>query len=219
VKNETLYERIEKELKDIHQAIHSSRTVPIAPFSSEILESGDEPTQLRILADATYFRLQRVQEEKEQATEALNKEKEEALEQLRAVQKEKYEIRAMYEEDNVKMKKEKYQLLAEQTAVKEAVTKSLRSVSGLAQEEPESTDMKVGKLAEAIQQIQEWIMDLDVQAVMRTPQEVHDQREEATKKEVERIRAFSSECKQLSDQSAQTYKRLVEDPELRKLEA
>jgi hypothetical protein len=65
VKQETLYERIEKELKDIQQAIYSSRAVPTAPSSSEIAELGDEPTQLRRLADATEARLHRVQEEKE----------------------------------------------------------------------------------------------------------------------------------------------------------
>jgi hypothetical protein len=36
---------------------------------------------------------------------------------------------------------------------------------------------------------------------------------------VERIRVLASECKQLSDRSAQTYERLAGDPELRRLEA
>jgi hypothetical protein len=53
----------------------------------------------------------------------------------------------------------------------------------------------------------------------RTPQDVHDQREEATKSAIGRIRALASECKKLSNQSVQTYERLAEDPELRKLEA
>jgi hypothetical protein len=44
VKQEKLYERIEKELKDIQQAIHSSHTIPTAPSSAEIAELGDEPT-------------------------------------------------------------------------------------------------------------------------------------------------------------------------------
>jgi hypothetical protein len=52
-----------------------------------------------------------------------------------------------------------------------------------------------------------------------TPQEVRDQREEVAKNAVEIIRALTSECKQLSDRSSQTYERLAEDPELRKLEA
>jgi hypothetical protein len=218
-KQESMYDRIEKELKDIQQAIHSSRAVPTAPSSAESVELGDEPTQLRRLADATEARLHRAQEEKEQATEAMKQEKEEALEKLRVAQQEKDEIRAMFEEDKEKMQKEKDQLLAEQTVVKEAVTRALRSVSGLAQEEPESTEMQVGKLVEAIQQLQARVMELEIQAVPSTPQEVHDQREEAARNAVERIRALASECKQLSDRSAQTYEHLAEDPELRKLEA
>jgi hypothetical protein len=64
-KQETLYDRIEKELKDIHQAIQSSHAVSTAPSSTENVELGDEPTQLRRLADATETQLHRVQEEKE----------------------------------------------------------------------------------------------------------------------------------------------------------
>jgi hypothetical protein len=47
---------------------------------------------------------------------------------------------------------------------------------------------------------------------------VRDQREEAAKRAVERIRALASKCKQLSGISMQTYERLTEDPKLRKLE-
>jgi hypothetical protein len=77
----------------------------------------------------------------------------------------------------------------------------------------------VGKLTEAIQQLQARITELEIQAVPSTPQEVHDQREEATKSTVGRIKVLTSECKKLSDRSAQTYECLTEDPELRKLEA
>jgi hypothetical protein len=52
------------------------------------------------------------------------------------------------------MQKEKDQLLAGKTVLKEVVTKALHSVSGLAQEEPESTKMQVRKLTESIQQLQ-----------------------------------------------------------------
>jgi hypothetical protein len=45
--------------------------------------------------------------------------------------------------------------------------------------------------------------------VSSTPQEVCDQREEAAKNAVERIRALTSECKKLSDRSAQTHERLA----------
>jgi vacuolar-type H+-ATPase subunit I/STV1 len=57
--------------------------VPIAPSSSQIVELGDEPTQLRRLVDAIEARLQKFQEEKEKAIEALKKEKDKILEQLR----------------------------------------------------------------------------------------------------------------------------------------
>jgi hypothetical protein len=56
----------------------------------------------------------------------------------------------MFEEDNAKIQKEKYQLLIDQTTVKEVVTKALHSVSSLEQEEPELVKMQVGKLVEAI---------------------------------------------------------------------
>jgi hypothetical protein len=60
-----LYERIEKELKDIQQAIYSRYVVPTVPSSLESAELGDEPTQLRRLVDVTEAQLRRVQEEKE----------------------------------------------------------------------------------------------------------------------------------------------------------
>jgi hypothetical protein len=58
VKQKMLYERIEKELKDMQQAIHSSHAVPTVPSSSKIVELGNEPVQLRRLADATEAQLQ-----------------------------------------------------------------------------------------------------------------------------------------------------------------
>jgi len=59
----------------------------------------------------------------------------------------------------------------------------------------------VGKLDEAIQQIQERVMELEIQAVSSTPQEVRDQREESTRNSVEIIKALSLECKKLTDRS------------------
>jgi hypothetical protein len=46
-KQETMYERIEVELKGVQQALYSSRAVSTTPPSSEGRELGDEPTQLR----------------------------------------------------------------------------------------------------------------------------------------------------------------------------
>jgi hypothetical protein len=85
--------------------------------------------------------------------------------------------------------------------------------------EEETTESQVGKLVEAIQQLQARVAELELQAVPSTPQEVRDQREETARSAVERIRALATECKKLSDRSAQTYESLAEDPELRRLEA
>jgi hypothetical protein len=51
-KQEELYERIEKELKELQQAVRLARAVPTVPSSSQTIELGDESTQLRRLADA-----------------------------------------------------------------------------------------------------------------------------------------------------------------------
>jgi hypothetical protein len=154
-----MYDRIEKELKDIQQAIQSSHAVSTAPPSTENVELGDDPTQLRKLADATETRLCRVQEEKEQATNALRQEKE-SLEQLRVVKKEKYDLQTKFEEDKEKIQKEKDQLLAERTMVREAVTRALRSMPGLEQVEEEIAESQVEKLTEAIQQLQARVVEL-----------------------------------------------------------
>jgi hypothetical protein len=61
--------------------------------------------------------------------------------------------------------------------VKEAMTRALRYVSGLAQKESESTEMQMGKLTEAIQQLQARVAELEIQAVPSTLQKVWDQRE------------------------------------------
>jgi hypothetical protein len=79
---ETLYHKIEKELKDIHQAIYSSRAVPIVPCSAKIVELVDDPSQLQWLADETKARLCQSKEEKDQDTEAMKQEKDEVLEKL-----------------------------------------------------------------------------------------------------------------------------------------
>jgi hypothetical protein len=73
------------------------------------------------------------------------------------------------------------------------------------------------KLAETLQQLQSRITELEAQTVSSTPQEVHDQREETAKNIVARIRSLTSECKQLSDKSSQSYEHLIKDPKLRKL--
>jgi hypothetical protein len=116
-KQEELYVRVEKKLKEIQQAIKVSHAVPTAPSLLETVELGDEPTQLRRLEDAIEAWLQRVQEEKEKAIEVLMKEKEDILEKLRVVrycetayENEREELWAMLKEDNAKIQREKDQL-------------------------------------------------------------------------------------------------------------
>jgi hypothetical protein len=70
-----MFDRIEVDLKGVQQALYSSCPVSTAPSSSEGIEVGDEPAQLHRLADSTKDHLRRVQDEKEQATEALNKQR------------------------------------------------------------------------------------------------------------------------------------------------
>jgi hypothetical protein len=84
-RQEDLYGRIERELKEVQQVFLLVRAVPTAssaPSSSQPAELGDKPAQLTRLADATEARFQRVQEEKEKAIEALKKEKDKVLAQL-----------------------------------------------------------------------------------------------------------------------------------------
>jgi hypothetical protein len=52
--------------------------------------------------------------------------------------------------------------------------------------------MQVGKLTESIQNLQAQIIELEIQAVPNTPQEVWDQREEAAGSIVERIKELAS---------------------------
>jgi hypothetical protein len=55
-----MYDRIEAELKGVQQALYSSHAVSIVSSSLEVVELGDEPTQLRRITDATEAHLRRV---------------------------------------------------------------------------------------------------------------------------------------------------------------
>jgi hypothetical protein len=56
--------------------------------------------------------------------------------------------------------------------------------------EEETTESQVGKLVEAIQQLQERVADLELEAVPSNLQEMRDHREESDRRAVERIRAL-----------------------------
>jgi hypothetical protein len=66
-----MYDRIEVELRGVQQALYSSSTVSTELPPSEEPVFGDEPTQLRRLADVTKAHLHRAQPEKAQVTMAL----------------------------------------------------------------------------------------------------------------------------------------------------
>jgi hypothetical protein len=75
-----MYERIEEELRGVQQVLHSSRVVSTAPLSLEETKLGDEYAQLHRIVDVTEAFLRCIQEEKEQAREALKKAQEEFIE-------------------------------------------------------------------------------------------------------------------------------------------
>jgi chromosome segregation ATPase len=189
------------------------------PLPSGEPELGDEPAQLRRLADATEARLRRAQEETEQATQALKQVQEVLVEQCRLAEQEKVSLQTKFEEEKAQIQQEKEQLLAEQLEVKEAVNRALRSVTGLEPKAEDRVEHQVEQLVEAIQQLQQRIADLELRTVPDTPQDVRDQREATARSTVERIKALAMECKQLSDRSAQTYEKLTENPELKALES
>jgi hypothetical protein len=59
-KQETMFDRIKADLKGVQQALYSSHIVSTASLSAGDIEVGDEPTQLRRLADSTEAHLRRV---------------------------------------------------------------------------------------------------------------------------------------------------------------
>jgi hypothetical protein len=103
---------------------------------------------------------------------ALKQAQEEIIEQRRVAQQEKDDLQIKFEEDRAQIQQEKEQLLTEQVGVKEAVHRALRSVTGLEKMEEDPVESQVVKLAEAIQQLQQRIAELELQTVPSTPQEV-----------------------------------------------
>jgi hypothetical protein len=74
-KHETMFDRIEADLKGVKQALYSSHVVPTASLSVGDIEVEYELAQLCRLADSTEAHLRRVHEEKEQATKELKQAK------------------------------------------------------------------------------------------------------------------------------------------------
>lgn len=89
----------------------------------------------------------------------------------------------------------------EKIGVKEAITRALFSMLGMAQMEEETTESQVGKLAEAIQQLQERVAELELQAMLSTLQGVWDQQEETSQSAVGTIKALDLEWKKIRNRS------------------
>jgi hypothetical protein len=218
-KQEQMYSQIEITLQGVQQALQSSQAISTMPLPEGIAEEGDESVQLHKIVDIVEVRLRRAQEEKAQATQALKKAQEEIIEQRQAAQQEKNSLQAKFEEDRAKVQKEKEQLLAKQIEIEEAVNRAFLSVTNLEKKVEEPIEHQVMKLAEFIQQLQQRVMELELQTIPQTPQEVRDQRELDAQSAIERIRKLVAEWKQLSNKSVQIYEQLSEDPELKKLES
>jgi hypothetical protein len=92
-------------------------------------------------------------------------------------------------------------------------------MTGIEQKTEEPIERQVMKLVEVIQQLQQRVVELELQTIPQTPQEVRDQRELNAQRTVERIKTLVVECKQLSRRSAQIYEQLYKDLKLKKLES
>ena len=57
-----MYDRIETELRGVHQALHSGPAVPTMPPQPKEPKLGDETAKLHRIADATEAHLRRMQE-------------------------------------------------------------------------------------------------------------------------------------------------------------
>ena len=102
----------------------------------------------------------------------------------------------------MKIQKEKEKLLAKQRGIEEAFNRSFLSLIGLEQKAEEPIEHQVMKLAEVIQKIQQRVMELELQTIPWSPQEVRDQWELNAQSAVERIKSLTVECKKLSSRSA-----------------
>jgi len=101
----------------------------------------------------------------------------------------------MIQEQKSQLQRETEQLLVERSMVKEVMNKACHYVPCLAQEGQELIEVQVMKLVETIQELQVRITELEIQAILSTPHEVHNQREQATKNVAIRIRSITTECK------------------------
>ena len=106
----------------------------------------------------------------------------------------------------------------EQLEVKEMVNRALHFVTVVEVKAEERIPQQVVQLEEVIQQLQQCIADLELRTVSETPQEVKDQTKATSRSIVERLKALTLECKQITNHSSQTYEQLTENTKLKALE-
>jgi hypothetical protein len=141
------------------------------------------------------------------------------VEQRQAAEQENISLQANFDGEKAQILQGKEQLLMKQLEVKEAVSRELRSMTFVEIKVEDRVTQQVEKHTESIQQLQQCITDLELRIVPETPHDVRDQREVTTRSAVERIKSLAMECKKLTDRSAQTYKKLTENKELKALES
>jgi hypothetical protein len=188
-----MYKRIDIKLQGVQQYLQSSHTVSSAALPEGTKKEGDEPIQLCKIADIVEVRIWKVQEQTTQATQALKQAQKEIIEQCRVATQEKEAIQAKFEEERAKTQKEKEKLLAKQIRIEEAVNRAFHSMTGLEQKAKETIEHQVMKLAKVIQQPQQRVVDLELQKIPQTPQEVFNQQEITSRSTVERIKALIEE--------------------------
>jgi chromosome segregation ATPase len=218
-KQEEIFSRLKGEFQEVQQALQSSRVVSTVPLTIETIGTGDEPTQLRQIAEKVEARLRRAQEDTAQATQALAQVQSAHIVQQRKEEQEQLALQVKWEEEKAQLQQSKDQLLAEQLEVQERVHRALRSVTVIEVKIEERVPQQVAQLEEVIQQLQQRIIDLELRTMPETPQEVRDLREATARSAVGRLKTLALECKQLSARSTQTYENLTENPELQTLEA
>ena len=126
-----------------------------------------------------------------QATHDLKHTHEEIIEQRQAAQKKKEAIQEKFDKEHAKIQKEKEQLLAKQIGIEEVVNRAFHSVTGLEHKAEEPIEHQVMKLVEFIQQLQQRVVELELQAISSTPHKERDQQEVAARSTVERIKELT----------------------------
>jgi hypothetical protein len=91
------------------------------------------------------------------------------VEKLRAIEQERIDLQANFDEEKAQIQQGKEQFLMEKLEVKEVISRSLRSMTFVEIKAEDRVTQQVEKLAEAIQHLQQCIKYLELCAVPETP--------------------------------------------------